>query len=288
MTLLVRASGPMLTVQDRGRPGRADEGIARAGAFDVPAAALANRLVGNDVSEAVFESLLGSCTFDVAGDAIVAVTGATLVLRLNDAEISMNAAVHVVAGDVLRLGMPTEGSRAYLAMRGGLDVPLILGSRSYDSLGKIGPPPIAAGDRIRSRSSEHAKAEAWFEPIPVRPRNDLPTIHIVRGPRYDWLNAQSHVNLVQETWTVEPASDRTGVRLRGVPLTRSAPYVELELPSEAMIVGAIQVPPNGQPIILGPDCGTTGGYPVVGVVRERSMPDVAQLRPGQQLRLRVR
>lgn len=286
VTLLVRRSGPMLTVQDLGRRGRADHGIARSGAFDHVAAALANRLVGNAVGAAVLESLFGSCGFELADPAVVAVTGATLPLLVNRIPAPMNTAVALQRGDELALGMPTEGLRAYVAIRGGVDVPVVLGSRSFDSLGKIGPAPIVDGARLDAGSM--AMGDAWFSTVPVRPRDGLPTIEIVIGPRHDWLSRSSQITVASETWTVQPESDRTGVRLSGTALVREESVLGRELPSEAMIPGAVQVPPNGQPIILGPDCGTTGGYPVVAVVRERSMAVIAQLRPGQLVRFRYR
>ncbi len=276
----------MLTVQDRGRRGRAHEGIARSGAFDQRSAALANRLVGNDPDAAVIEALLGSCAFEVLHSTTAAVTGATLAVLVNGSEVSTSHVLELRRGDLLELGMPTDGLRAYLAVRGGVEARVVLGSRSYDSLGKIGPPPLAVGDVVRMGPSQ--SGDAWFEPVPVRPSPEVTSIDIVEGPRYDWLSTQARVELVHGHWTVDPASDRTGVRLRGVALTRAGEYDGRELATEAMIPGAIQLPSNGQPIILGPDCGTTGGYPVVGVVRERSMPELAQLRPGQSLRLRLR
>lgn len=276
----------MLIVQDRGRRGRAHEGIARAGAFDHRSASLANRLLGNDPDAAVLEALLGSCTFDVTQPTTVAITGALLPVLVNGLDASPNHVLELRPGERLELGSSTDGLRAYLGLRGGIDAPVVLGSRSYDSLGRIGPPPLAVGDVVRPGPS--APGDAWFEPVPVRPRPAVPTIDIVEGPRHDWLSAQARVDLTRADWIVEPASDRTGVRLRGDVLTRAPEREGRELATEAMIPGAIQLPSNGQPIILGPDCGTTGGYPVVGVVRERSMSDLAQLRPGQHVRLRLR
>lgn len=286
MTLVVRRCGPMLTVQDGGRRGRTHEGLARAGAFDRRSASLANRLVGNDPDAAVLEVLLGSCEFEVLDPTTVAITGAILPLLINGLDASPNHVLELRRGDRLELGRANDGLRAYIALVGGVDTPLVLGSRSYDSLGKIGPPPLAVGDVVRP--GLFSPGRAWFEPVPVRPRLARPTIEFVEGPRYDWLSTQARIDLTQGDWTVDPASDRTGVRLRGEALARAAEWAGRELATEAMIPGAIQIPSNGQPIILGPDCGTTGGYPVIGVVRERSMSDIAQLRPGQHLRLRLR
>ena len=178
MTLLVRRCGPMLTVQDRGRRGRAHEGIARAGAFDHRCASLANRLLGNDPDAAVLEILLGSCAFDVLDPTTAVITGAILPILVNGLDASPNHVLELRRGDRLELGSATDGLRAYLALRGGVDAPMVLGSRSYDSLGKIGPPPLAVGDVVRAGLSR--SGEAWFEPVPVRPRPALPTIDIDR------------------------------------------------------------------------------------------------------------
>lgn len=286
MSLVVFRCGPMLVPQDRGRRGRAHEGIARSGAFDARAAALGNRLVGNDPDGAVLEAFLGSCGFEALDPVTVAVTGAHAPVTVNGAGAATNHAVLLRRGDRLEIGMPTEGLRVYLSIRGGVDVPSVLGSRSYDSLGKIGPRPLLVGDTVRPGASQ--SGDVWLESVPVRPIPEVATIDIVRGPRIDWMSEASCVDLLQSLWSVDTASDRTGVRVLGPSLRRSLMHAGEELASEAMIPGAVQLPANGQPIILGPDCGTTGGYPVVAVVRQRSLSDVAQLRPGQDLRFRLR
>lgn len=287
MTLRVELVRSLVTIQDDGRVGRAHQGVARSGAFDQRARALANRVVGNPSTAAVLEALLGSCRFRATQPVIVTVTGARVPLTVNREAAGQDMAIFLRPDDVLDIGMCTEGLRAYLSIAGGVDGRSVLGSRSFDSLGRIGPPPLQAGDVIHCADLLPA-GEPWFEPIPTRPFAAEPDIEIVLGPRHDWLAEDSSARLTTSTWTVSAVSDRTGVRLTGPMLQRTVERATDELPSEAMIPGAVQVPPNGQPIILGPDCGTTGGYPVVAVVRPRSQDDVAQLRPGQRLHFVLR
>ena len=276
----------MLTVQDGGRVGRAHQGVARSGAFDQQARATANRLVGNPSDAAVLEALLGSCTLVANKPAVVAVTGAPVALTVNGRQVGEYMALSLRSGDRLSIGMPTEGLRTYVSLRGGVGGPLVLGSRSYDSLGHIGPAPLVKKSHIVG-AGETPVHDPWFEPIPYRQGRkiaDAAAIEIVLGPRADWLTPEWLGALTEQLWSIDGASNRIGVRLNGATLRRPFHLADSELPSEAMIPGAVQVPPNGQPIILGPDGGTTGGYPVVAVVRRRSLDDVAQLRPGDLLR----
>jgi biotin-dependent carboxylase-like uncharacterized protein len=278
-------SSPVL-VQDMGRPGRAHEGIARSGVFDHGSAALANRLVGNHHTAAVLEILLGGCTFEALRTVAVAVTGADSDISVGGRAASTNTGLLLHAGDTMQIGIAHSGLRLCLAVRGGIGAASVLGSRSWDTLGQIGPPPVRTGDTIMIADDADPMHGAWFEtvspPSPSTEHNDATvTLTATRGPRHGWIDGADLAALAQRVWRVDAASDRTGVRLIGNPLIRRAG----ELHSEAMIPGAIQVPANGQPIILGPDCGTTGGYPVIGVVRRRDLDRVAQLRPGQRVRI---
>lgn len=287
MTLVVESCASMLTVQDDGRTGRAHQGVARSGAFDQRARAAANRLVGNRGHAAVLEAVLGSCAFLATEPSVVAVTGARVPISINGRAAAQDMAVVLHSGDRLHIGMPTEGLRAYLSLRGGVGGSFVLGSRSYDTLGRIGPAPLVPGVEIIC-AHDTPETDPWFEPIPTRTRAGQPVLVFTHGPRRAWLTDDACHQLTSAVWTVDGACDRIGVRLLGPRLTRWPHLVDAELPSEAMIPGAVQVPLNGQPIILGPDCGTTGGYPVVGVVTATSLSDVAQLRPGDRLRFAAR
>jgi biotin-dependent carboxylase-like uncharacterized protein len=297
--LRVVKPGPFSTFQDLGRRGRGHQGVARSGAFDQQAHRLANRLVGNDLEAATIEILLGPCEFESTGDVIVSITGTdplAMVGRYDSAaevdsrgpwmqlrEVSCNMAFGLHAGEYLRIGTPSNGLRTYLSVRGGFGIASVLGSRSYDSLGQIGPSPLRADDLLLIGPSP--SADAWFELVPLHPPADPIGIPLLLGPRHDWLSETALASLASLTWTIDPASNRTGIRFAGPPLERR----QGELPSEAMIPGAVQLPPSGLPIVLGPDGGTTGGYPVIGVIPESGLNALAQRRPGQEVRFhRVR
>lgn len=277
--LEILAIGAGATMQDQGRPGYAALGVGRSGAFDRPAAALANRLVGNDPSEAVIEVVLGGLALRAAAACTIALVGAVCEARAAR-PVDWGAPVALRAGEVLRLGSPRVGLRSWLAVRGGIAVEAVLGSRSADSLSGLGPAPLRAGDRlpIGPRPPGVAPGVDWTAP-PVR---DPALVRVDPGPRLDWLDPGAWRQLRSSAWTVRPDSDRIGLRLDGPPLARRRAE---ELPSEGMTPGAIQVPPDGRPIVVGPDGPVTGGYPVIGVVREEDLAVLAQLRPGDPLRL---
>jgi biotin-dependent carboxylase-like uncharacterized protein len=296
--LRVVKPGPFSTFQDLGRRGRGHQGVARSGAFDQHSHRLANRLVGNDLEAATIEILLGPCEFESTGDVIVSITGtdALAVVGRYDSpanvdsrgpwmqirEASCNVAFVVHAGEYLRIGTPSNGLRTYLSVRGGFGISSVLGSRSYDSLGQIGPSPLRADDLLLIGPSP--TADAWFEVVPRRLPIGPIGIPLLLGPRHDWLSENGRAELESLTWTIDPATNRTGIRFAGPPLERR----QGELPSEAMIPGAVQLPPSGLPIVLGPDGGTTGGYPVVGVIPQSGLDALAQRRPGQEVRFTIR
>jgi biotin-dependent carboxylase-like uncharacterized protein len=295
--LRVVKPGPFSTFQDLGRRGRGHQGVARSGAFDQHSHRLANRLLGNDLEAATIEILLGPCEFESTGDVIVSITGTDalpVVGRYHSTagvgsrgpwmqirEASCNVAFVLHAGEYLRIGTPSNGLRTYLSVRGGFAATPVLGSRSYDSLGQIGPSPLRADDLLLVGSS--LTAEAWFEVVPLRLPVDPIGIPLLLGPRHDWLSETALASLASLTWTIDPASNRTGIRFAGLPLERR----QGELPSEAMIPGAVQLPPSGLPIVLGPDGGTTGGYPVIGVIPQVGLDSLAQRRPGQEVQFHL-
>lgn len=266
--------GPLCTVQDGGRPGYAALGVARSGAFDRAALRLANRLVGNRPGAAALELTFGGLELIVHDAATVALTGAPC------PGLDPATAVSLPAGTRLRLGPPTAGVRSYLALRGGLALPAVLGSRSTDTLSGLGPAPLRSGDRLPVGTATAGEV-AGTAALPVRA---TAAVRVVPGPRADWFAADAPARLTGTAWTVRPDSNRIGIRLDGPPLARVRSE---ELPSEPTLPGALQVPPDGHPILLGPDAPVTGGYPVIAVVREADLDAVAQLRPGDPLRFRV-
>ncbi len=278
--LEVTAVGPQVTVQDLGRPGLAHLGVPRSGALDEPAHRLANRLVGNPESAATLECLGGRVSFRTRTAITVAVTGAQVPVSVDGRGREWGNAVAVPAGALVELGDPTAGLRAYVAVSGGLDVEEVLGSRATDLLSGLGPDPVEEGQVLPVA----AATGAWVGVDTIAPRRAARELRLRLGPRADWCEPESVEALSGATYVVGSASNRIGLRLEGAVIQRCD---EEELPSEGMVLGAIQVPPNGQPVVFLHDHPTTGGYPVVGVVVAEDLPACAQLRPGDEVTLRV-
>jgi biotin-dependent carboxylase-like uncharacterized protein len=275
--------GPLATVQDLGRPGHAHLGVPRSGAADERALRLANRLVGNPEGAAAIEFTLGGGAVRFEDGAWVAVTGAPVPVRINGRPYGMNAPCYVDAESMIELGLPLEGLRGYLAVRGGLAVEPTLGSRSTDLLSGLGPAPLSAGDRLPVWPTSGLD-EIQVDVAPSAGLPAVPVLRVLPGPRDDWFTPESLATLTAQPYEVTSESNRVGVRLDGPVLTRIR---EGELSSEGMVTGAVQVPPNGRPILFLTDHPTTGGYPVVAVVATSDIPLAAQLRPGQHIRFRV-
>ncbi|MEP9365461.1 biotin-dependent carboxyltransferase family protein [Nocardioides sp. CN2-186] len=267
MNLHVVETGPMVTVQDRGRVGLAHLGVPRAGALDAPAAALANRIVGNGPDAAVLEVLLGGLVLRADAGCWVAVTGAGR---------EHPVAEWLAAGATLRVERPTTGLRSYVAVAGGIDVPPVLGSRSTDTLAGVGPPQVEAG-AVLPVGAGRSRPRAVDVPRPPTPG----PLRITSGPRSDWFDADALDQLCATAYVVEADSNRVGLRLDGPPLPRRRTD---ELASEGMVLGAVQVPPSGRPVVFLADHPPTGGYPVIGVVDADDLWQCAQLRPGEQVR----
>ena len=279
--LTVLAAGPLATVQDLGRSGFAAIGVPRSGAADAAAAGLANRLVGNDAAAAVLEGTAGGLRVRAERTLLVAVTGAPAPVTVNGRPAPFGAPLTLVPGSVLALGVPPMGLRTYVAVRGGVDVPPVLGSRSTDTLSGLGPAPLAPGDRLPV-GSLYAE-EPIVDVAAVRPPSSAPVLRVLSGPRREWLDPAAWTALTTQEWTVTADSNRVGLRLAGPPLTRARAD---ELPSEGLVPGALQVPPDGAPVLFLADHPVTGGYPVLAVVTTADLPAAAQLRPGDSLRFR--
>ena len=279
-TLEVMRTGPLALVQDLGRVGKAAMGVGRSGAADRSSHSLANRLVANPDNLATIEVTLGGMSFRVTGgDVVVAVTGADTDPSVNGIPFGTNSIAQVQDGDVVSLGAPRSGMRSYVAVRGGVSVAPVMGSRSFDIMSSIGPKPLQAGDRLPIGPRSPSFPE--IEQAPVATISDnIVELKVVPGPRDDWFADPDA--LIHGDWIVSDRSDRVGTRLIGRPLELRDPA--RQLPSEGVVRGAIQVPAGGQPVILGPDHPVTGGYPVIGVITDHDVDLVAQVRPGQTVR----
>jgi KipI family sensor histidine kinase inhibitor len=281
--------GPLTLIEDLGRPGNAAVGAARSGALDRGALRLANRLVGNREDAAALELLVGGLTVGIEQPLWFAITGALCPVTLDGQPVEPDEAVHARAGQRLQVGTAQRGLRAYLAVRGGVAAQPALGSRSRDVLAEIGPPPLSAGHLIRLDSEPQAEIPAVDTMTVAAPTRDAVTIRVMPGPREHWFTAAALDRFYDEEWTVTAQGNRTGIRLQAADSTGGAELereISGELPSEAMVAGAIQVPPSGQPTVLLADHPTTGGYPVIAVVTDASLDAFAQLRPGQRVAFR--
>lgn len=275
--IVVRASGPLATIQDGGRSLLGHLGVGAAGAADPNAFALANRLVGNADGTAAIEVTLGGLTFECIDACVVAMTGAPCPATVSAGpSLGFAAPLAFPAGALVRLAAPPRGLRTYVAVRGGIDVPPVLGSRSFDTLGRLGPPPLQPGDALTIGPDPASPLDTDLAPT----REREPIVRLWPGPRLDWF-ADALGALTSAAWTVRSDSDRVGVRLSGTPLRRARTD---ELPSEGIVTGAVQVPHDGQPIVMLADHPVTGGYPVVAVADPDDITVLAQARPGTQLR----
>lgn len=299
--LEILKTGPQVVLEDLGRPGLAAIGVSRSGAADFGAYLLGGRLVGHSFDRelghglaggfaeggpgpAALEVLLGGLVARAHGDMTVAVTGAPAEPTIDGRKVDEDSPVRMHDGEVLMLGVPDHGLRTYLSVRGGFDVPKVLGSRSRDTLAKIGP--IVEAGTFLPIGATSGEPQPYVDHVILRPPpTEVVELEVLPGPRRDWLDEPG--KLATTTWTVSLKSNRVGLRLSGTPLVRRPDLVGVELKSEGTVRGTIQVPPNGEPVIFLADHPVTGGYPAVGVLTRDSVNRAAQIRPGQEVRLRM-
>lgn len=275
--------GPLTLIEDLGRTGLAALGVSPSGAADRGSFRLANRLVGNDEGSAAFEVTLGGFTARFARRATLAVTGAEVLVVVDRVARGMNGPVEIPAGATLSLRVAERGVRSYVAVRGGLDVAPILGSRSTDVLSGLGPAAVAAGDRIPLGRPPTTPLLVDLAPVP--PLAAKPTLEVLpTEARHRWFSSQELDAVEASEYVVAPDSNRVALRLHGRPLQREG---NGEVPPQGLVPGAIQVPPDGQPVAFLADHPVTGGYPVIGVLTRSSIRAAAQARPGEAVRLRL-
>ncbi|MBY8342189.1 biotin-dependent carboxyltransferase family protein [Streptomyces spinosirectus] len=277
--LVVVRAGALTTVQDRGRPGHAHLGVPRSGALDGPTAALVNRLVGNPPEAAVLETTVNGCAVRPRSAVTVAVGGAPCPVSVDGRPVAWGAPVRVSAGALLDVGAVASGVRGYVAVSGGIAVEPVLGSRSTDLLSGLGPAPLADGTVLPLGTPADVHARVDVAPQPAPPAELV--LRVTPGPRDDWFTPEALRTFTSRTYRVSSASNRIGLRTEGPALDRAVPG---ELPSEGMVLGAVQVPPDGRPVVFLADHPTTGGYPVIAVVHPHDLPATAQAAPGTPLR----
>ncbi len=290
MRILVRSSGFLSSIQDRGRFGFRQDGVSVGGALDSHALGIANAVVGNNDDAAGLEATLGRLRLRFDDDRTIAWCGGEFSVRIGDEELPAGHAGRVAKDDELSITAPNAGGRAWLAISGGIDVPLVLGSRSTDLRGNFGGfegRALRDGDVLslfeeRPFESAAPRISDWSAPAGwASPRARHGIVRIVRGADWDDFMPEAQASLVSTAFKVTSDSDRMGARLEGPELQRRNGH---DLLSEAVAPGTIQVPPNGKPILLLGDCQTIGGYPKIAHVITVDMPLAAQLSPGHTVR----
>ena len=280
----------LTSVQDLGRTGFREFGVSRSGALDSFALRVANLLVGNDEGAAALEITLGGLRLCFNDERIVAWCGGGFDVQVDSRPLPPGHRAHLQAGDELKFGQPKIGCRAWLAISGGIDVPVVLGSRSTDlraNFGGFEGGALRDGDVIPLRSRPGSPTPAtgispWTASHDwVSPARLDPTLRFVRGCHWERFNPSTLQRFTSEAFTVSPDSDRMGVRLDGPELRRTD---ESDLISEAVAPGTIQVPPSGKPIVLLGDCQTIGGYLRIAHVITVDLGMAAQLRAGDHVR----
>lgn len=268
------------TVQDLGRPGHRHVGVPVSGAMDRDALVATNVCVGNVAGAAALEMALGGGELRFEDDTVIATGGARLVAMPGERALAPWIPVRVRAGDVLRIERVTDGQFAYIAVRGGIDVPLVLGSRSTlvsAALGGHEGRLLRVGDVLQVGE----QVGGGPGPVPAVDHDATRPIPIVRGPQGAELDDAAWRTLLDSDFTVSRASNRAGYRLEGPTI---AHRVATDRPSEPTCIGAIQLPSGGAPIVLMQDGPTIGGYPKIAVVREKAIGMFAQRTPGSSVR----
>ncbi|MFB9072127.1 biotin-dependent carboxyltransferase family protein [Citricoccus parietis] len=298
--VVIEHPGLQSLLQDLGRPGHGDLGVSAAGAADEDSARQANRIVGNAPGAAVIETLLGGLRLRAREHQVLALAGAEAPAVITavagglpaDRAVARRTPFALYDGETLEIGEPAAGLRTYVAVRGGLEADVVLGSRSTDTMSGLGPAPLVAGTEVPVGTRAGYAAVGSDEP-PLRrmPRAGATTeLRVVPGPRGDWFGPTGVDRLAGQDWLVTDQSNRIGVRLAvsqdgtpgaGKPLERIR---DGELASEGAVAGALQVPPSGLPVLFLADHPVTGGYPVIGVVVPEDLTLAAQLPPGSRVR----
>lgn len=286
--LEVVAPGPLLTPQDAGRPGLAHLGVPPSGPADPWGHAVANLLAGTPAGAAALEVTLGGAVLRVLETCAIALAGADLGAELDDGRPLRNGTVHLVpAGSEVRLPGGRSGARAYVALPGGIEAPIVLGSAATcvaAGLGGIDGRALREGDvvRPRRRGDLDAVGREWPSALAPHPASRTAPLALVPGPDGRHLPPGALEALTGTAWQVAAACDRMGIRLEGAALASGR-----EILSHSVVPGAIQVPADGRPLILFVDGPTIGGYPVIGVVPRAEWPRLGQLLPGDAVRFAV-
>ena len=274
--------GALTTVQDGGRCGFQQFGVGPGGVMDRQAYIMANWLAGAPDGAAVLEATVAGPTLEFAEDGLIALTGADMQATLNGQRVRRYAALPVAAGDVLRMGVAINGCRAYIAMAGGIDVPPVMNSRSTNlkcALGGLDGRKLAVGDELNVLPGNRMVAVGREMAEQVY-RSEF-VLRFVPGPQQDMFTAESRQVFEQSEYVVSPQSDRMGCRLEGPQLKALG---SMDIVSDGIALGSVQVSTDGQPIVLMADRQTTGGYAKIGTVVSYDLWMLAQAMPGARVR----
>lgn len=274
--------GMLSTVQDGGRRGYGHLGVPAAGAADALSLRIANLLLGNFTEAPALEITLTGASLRFEADTCIALAGGQVEALLDDAPVAMYQTIPVSPGAVLHTGPLRSGVRTYVAVAGGIALPPVLGSVSTDTLSGLGPAPLTPSARLPlGEPSQTEHFHYWRAPPEF---GETAELRVLPGPHEDWFTAEAHAALYRDEFQVTVRGDRTGIGLDGPPL---AGVRNGELPSLGMVTGAMQVPGDGRPILLLPNHGATGGYPVIATVIGADRWRLGQLRAGTRLRFRA-
>ena len=279
--------GLLTTVQDLGRFGYMESGFSPCGAMDSFSARLANILVDNSECDGVLEMTMLGVTAVFDEDNIIAVTGAAFTPKINGVEVPMNSAVRINAGDVLECGSAITGCRGYLAVAGGFDIAPVMGSMSTNlkcGIGGFNGRKLSVGDIIPLRHSQDRLYGMSSRSLELKfDSQQVKTIHVIFGPQDDYFSQSGKDTFCSEIYKVTAQSDRMGIKLDGA----SVEAIDgVDIISDGIALGSVQIPSSGKPIIMMADRQTTGGYAKIATVITADIPVLAQMRPGDSLKFK--
>lgn len=284
MKMKIISSGPLTTVQDEGRFGYMQFGFSPSGAMDTYSMKLANILVGNPANEGVLEMTLKGITAEFDCDAVIAITGADMKPKIGNTQVPMYKSIQVKKGDVLQFGIAQSGMRTYLAVCYGFDIPVVMGSMSTNLKCGIGG---FCGRKLKNEDVLNLRYQSSLDLVGHRSVNHKPsfpseiTVRAVLGPQDDYFTAEGINTFFSTVYTVSDKSDRMGIRLDGSKIESKN---GVDIISDAVVTGSIQIPASGVPIIMMADRQTTGGYAKIASVITPDLQKIAQARPGTQVR----
>lgn len=282
MTILL--AGPLSTIQDEGRFGYMSTGFSPGGAMDAYSLKIANLLVGNAPGDGAVEMTMMGMTVQFHCDTVIALTGAQMEPAINGTAVNMYESIPVSTGDVLTCGYAKTGLRTYLAVAGGFDLPLVMGSMSTNlkcALGGFHGRKLQDKDELPLRQSLPISLLGKRTAAPDNQFESPMTLRVIPGPQDDMFTDKGLETFLSSVYTVSGQSDRMGIRLDGEPIENKA---GVDIISDGIATGAVQIPASGTPIIMMADRQTTGGYAKIATVISADLKKIAQARPGSQIR----